>query len=196
LKFLQSLAVVAVVLFVSITMVGTANAVIFEPGDSVNVPNGKSVFFGDHAISVSRTNSTGNGSGNYLFMRGFDGIVMASKGTGAFGTGQEGLRIDQNGNIKMANAKSLSWVDQGISITRANSNGDGVGSFLQLRGFSGITFKTGGTGFFGTGNEEVRITSVGMGIGTNPIAPLDVNGNIRLTGNIVSPNDICIGTCP
>jgi|CXWL01.1.fsa_nt_gi hypothetical protein len=36
-----------------------------------------------------------------------------------------------------------------------------------------------------------------VGIGTTtPLQKLDVNGNIRLTGNIVSPNDICIGTCP
>ena len=39
--------------------------------------------------------------------------------------------------------------------------------------------------------------SVGdVGIGTeNPLEKLDVRGNIRLTGNIVSPNDICIGSC-
>lgn len=36
-----------------------------------------------------------------------------------------------------------------------------------------------------------------FGIGTtSPVQKLDVIGNIRLTGNIVSPNDICIGTCP
>lgn len=36
-----------------------------------------------------------------------------------------------------------------------------------------------------------------VGIGTTtPLQKLDVAGNIRLTGNIVSPNDICIGTCP
>ena len=35
-----------------------------------------------------------------------------------------------------------------------------------------------------------------VGIGTSsPAAKLDVSGNIRLTGNIVSPNDICIGSC-
>jgi len=35
-----------------------------------------------------------------------------------------------------------------------------------------------------------------VGIGTNsPLERLDVNGNLRLTGDIVSPNDICIGSC-
>lgn len=36
-----------------------------------------------------------------------------------------------------------------------------------------------------------------VGIGTiSPQEALDVNGNIRLNGNIVSSSDICIGTCP
>lgn len=45
--------------------------------------------------------------------------------------------------------------------------------------------------------EKMRITSIGnVGIGTTvPSQKLDVNGTIRVTGNIVSPNDICIGTC-
>lgn len=45
--------------------------------------------------------------------------------------------------------------------------------------------------------EKMRITATGnVGIGTGiPAQKLDVAGNIRLTGNIVSPNDICIGSC-
>lgn len=45
--------------------------------------------------------------------------------------------------------------------------------------------------------EKMRIDSSGnVGIGTTaPAQKLDVAGNIRLTGNIVSPNDICIGSC-
>ena len=30
----------------------------------------------------------------------------------------------------------------------------------------------------------------------NPTEKLDVNGNIKLSGNILSNGDICIGTCP
>jgi len=37
--------------------------------------------------------------------------------------------------------------------------------------------------------------NIGMGT-TDPQEKLDVDGNIRLTGNIVSPTDICIGNCP
>lgn len=46
-------------------------------------------------------------------------------------------------------------------------------------------------------NIAVSSSSGNVGIGTaTPLQKLDVAGNIRLTGNIVSPNDICIGTCP
>jgi len=48
------------------------------------------------------------------------------------------------------------------------------------------------------GSTLTVVDSTGkVGIGTStPAEKLDVIGNIRLTGNIVSPNDICIGTCP
>ena len=54
---------------------------------------------------------------------------------------------------------------------------------------------------FDSTNNGVRIAilapSGNVGVGTTtPAEQLDVNGNIRLTGNIVSPNDICIGNCP
>jgi hypothetical protein len=46
-------------------------------------------------------------------------------------------------------------------------------------------------------NISVLASNGFVGIGNAlPIQKLDVAGNIRLTGNIVSPNDICIGTCP
>jgi hypothetical protein len=43
----------------------------------------------------------------------------------------------------------------------------------------------------------IERSSGNVGIGTiTPMEELDVDGDIRLTGNLVSPNDICIGTCP
>jgi len=50
---------------------------------------------------------------------------------------------------------------------------------------------------FAGGTLTLSVTGGNVGIGTDiPTQKLDVGGNIRLTGNIVSPNDICIGTCP
>ena len=48
------------------------------------------------------------------------------------------------------------------------------------------------------GLARLGIDSTGnIGIGTvNPDEKLHVIGNIKLTGDIVSDNDICIGTCP
>lgn len=48
------------------------------------------------------------------------------------------------------------------------------------------------------GQLRLTIASDGnVGIGTAlPQEKLDVRGDIRLTGDIVSPNDICMGTCP
>jgi len=54
----------------------------------------------------------------------------------------------------------------------------------------GLSFVKVGTG------EVMRLVGSNVGIGTAaPQEKLDVNGNIRLTGNILSPGDICIGAC-
>ena len=48
------------------------------------------------------------------------------------------------------------------------------------------------------GSVGIFVDSQGdVGVGkTNPTEALDVDGNIKLSGNIVSNNDICIGNCP
>lgn len=48
----------------------------------------------------------------------------------------------------------------------------------------------------GLGVRSTDFPNGNVGVGTvTPAEKLDVSGNIRLTGNIVSPNDICIGAC-
>ena len=43
----------------------------------------------------------------------------------------------------------------------------------------------------------IESTTGQVGIGTSaPTETLDVNGNLRVRGNIVSTTDLCIGTCP
>jgi hypothetical protein len=46
-------------------------------------------------------------------------------------------------------------------------------------------------------SEKMRLSSQGfLGIGTNaPKQALDVKGNLKLSGNIMSDGDICIGVC-
>jgi len=133
-----------------------------------------------------------------LNLRGFSGIVFRTGGTASFGTGDEAFRVNNVGQFSLPNGKPIVWVDNAVSIARTDTTGTTTGNYLTERGFSGIVFKTGGSGSFGTGTEQVRITNTGnLGIGdSTPTEKLDVAGNIRLTGNIVSPNDICIGTCP
>jgi hypothetical protein len=165
----------------------------------LSIVNGKTIQWGGNAVSLGKTNTSGDGPGSYLTLRGFDGIIMQTKGDSTFGTGVESFRVTPNGDLTLQNGKSMQWNSAGVSIAKTNSNGDGTGSFLNLRGFSGIVMRTGGDGFFGTGDEAFRISSpsgnVGIGV-SNPTEKLDVNGNIRLTGDIVSPTDICIGSCP
>jgi len=66
----------------------------------------------------------------------------------------------------------------------------GANSYLTSLSSSKIAIFTGNT-------ETLTLDNGKVGIGTSsPLEKLQVNGNIRLTGNIVSLNDICIGTCP
>jgi len=60
-----------------------------------------------------------------------------------------------------------------------------------------LSSKVNGVDIYTNNVLAVSVNGGNMGIGiANPSEKLDVNGNIRITGDIVSPNDICIGNCP
>ncbi|MGB6463922.1 MAG: hypothetical protein WBF38_06845 [Nitrosotalea sp.] len=168
------------------------------PYSWLSLVNGGSLFWGDNGTSIAETNSTGNGTGSYLNVRGWSGIVFRDQGSsGQFGKGTEIARINPTG-IVMASGTSYSWSDLGTSLSRNTVSG---GADLVERGFSGIDLQVNGTTGYGTGVEVAKITLNGnVGIGTtSPAQKLDVSGNVRLSGSgtskIVSPNNICIGAC-
>jgi len=97
--------------------------------------------------------------------------------------------------ITMLLGKTIHSPDRGCffaSLTTKDSTGtiiDGPtsGRYCILGAINVVQFDS-------SGNVDIPGNlAVGTGVAQER---LDVSGNIRLTGNIVSPNDICIGNCP
>ena len=81
--------------------------------ENLQMATGKAVFFVDHGISVARTDSAGTAAGNYMNIRGFDGVVMRTGGDGLFGTGDEQFRMGQSGVQSMTMAPGGSITSTG-----------------------------------------------------------------------------------
>lgn len=118
------------------------------------------------------------------------------------GSGNPGLNVDNAGNVGIGTTTPAVKMDiygndfgntVRIHGTGASSNNF---AFLEHDYNSGTNSYTRIGCWGGTSpcNTVVDIGNVGIGT-TIPSQKLDVNGNIRITGNIVSPNDICIGSC-
>jgi len=105
------------------------------------------------------------------------------------------LAITFNENVTVDNAGPTSLI---IRATSGQPNilfsdvGERFYTFTMIDGTGKFVIGDGTAGL-----SRLAIDSTGnVGIGhINPTEKLDVLGNIKLSGNIVSDNDICIGTC-
>lgn len=143
-------------------------------------------------------------------------IRFLTEPIGSSSTPTEAMRIDSTGYVGIGTTNPTARLVVNGTVSRSVLLGDpGCGNGFAGIGFTGFTTCTnyamigdGGSTYINrpsggiiafreANSDELRIASGGnVGIGTTtPAQKLDVNGNIRLTGNIVSPNDICIGTC-
>lgn len=93
-------------------------------------------------------------------------------------------------SLAIRNEKSGGLVNTILPQTNKLFFDGGANSYIVSPGFATIDIVSGSIITL-TANNGL----VGIGTGT-PLEALDVIGNIRLTGDIVSPTDICIGTCP
>ncbi|MGB9003976.1 MAG: hypothetical protein WCC52_09250 [Nitrosotalea sp.] len=130
-------------------------------------------------------------------------ISVASSGNVGIGTTSPQASLDVNGGIItrsqvpaisfQGDISGARWM-QGLGNYRLSFYSDNPSS-IGLGGsqsYNGETYLP-KVEFDPNGN---LYTAGSIGIGTSsPQQALDVTGNIRLTGNIVSPNDICIGSC-
>ncbi len=111
------------------------------------------------------------------------------------------LNIDSDGNVGIGTASPQEVIDiskssPSIHMLDLGTSEGGIG-FKTADSNLYITNEYGHAYGLGLVSQSIVLTSSGnVGIGTaSPTQALDINGNIRLTGNIVSPNDICIGSC-
>lgn len=85
----------------------------------------------------------------------------------------------------------------GAYYTLKDNSGPLNSKFIRIADGSGNMYIQTVNDAYTSATNLVTIQNNGfVGIGTtSPQQALDVSGNLRLTGNVVSPNDICIGTC-
>lgn len=124
--------------------------------------------------------------------------------------GEYRLAITNDGNVGIGTTDpnyklEILTNDAHIGLKTLNHYSQSVISFLDVHGLAGainydhntdkLHLITGGSS--APNDAELTIDENGdVGIGTNtPGAKLDVNGDIKLSGNILSDGNICIGKC-
>lgn len=102
-----------------------------------------------------------------------------------------GLALDVNGVSKFNKDLIFARTDGMNSIVQSQAAFDAEKHLIYQKAGGGAMSK------YIVRANQISLNLGDVGIGTeNPLEKLDVRGNIRLTGDIISPNDICIGSCP
>ncbi len=96
------------------------------------------------------------------------------------------VNVNDAGTIVTASTGQYGWNSSSGFNYLAQVNDTGL-----ARNAAGVIKVTDGS----TGWGSILAGQVGIGT-TTPTQALDVNGNIKLSGSVVSDGDICIGTCP
>ncbi len=195
---MRSRIIIAILLAVGISSVGISYATI-SYSDSILLTNhGSSFEIGDNGTSISRNDISGGAAD--LIIRGFSDIVFKTSGTTSYGTGIENMRIvSSDGNVGIGTSNPASSLDikgeKGIAISGSNYNDayritrNVMTGMLNITGkqnaYSGFNFGTNSSGTIITSLTIVNNGNIGIGT-TNPAQKLDVNGNIKVEGNITS----------
>jgi len=162
------------------------NDLIFDRTDNDNsIVQGQNAFDNNRGLIYQKV-----GGGPMSEYRVLAAKTSFTGGPVGIGTLNPTATLDINGILKINNDIIVDRTDNNNSIVQ------GQNAFDNNRH---ITYqKLGGgpmSGYIVSANF-IALNDGNVGIGTNsPAEALDVVGNIRLTGNIVSPGDICIGLC-
>jgi hypothetical protein len=115
--------------------------------------------------------------------------------------------VNINGNLQVIEGNLVvsktGGGDSGLSVK--NSGGSAVFQFNDVDDSQVYRFKLNKLGdsfqFIDASSARtdmtIKLNNGNIGIGTtNPQERLDINGNLRVQGNITTNGDICIGSCP
>jgi len=120
-------------------------------------------------------------------------LVITSSGNVGIGTSSPSSTLD----VAQTSANSmirLETTTSGSSMLDFLNNGNQEYQLVANRTSNHLEFWRPGVSTSPMISMDPGSGNVGIGTST-PAQKLDITGNIRLTGNIVSPNDICIGSC-
>ena len=182
--------------------VGGVNVLGATPSGLAISPNQK--FYLDGGGAFGSNYITESSSVVTISAGGSGGLIVTPTGAGI--PLQKKLILDSGAGsyISESSLNNLDLYVGGVNVLGATPSGlaispnqkfylDGGGAF----GSNYITESSTNVVTIGSGGLPIitaKPTRVGID-NTSPQESLDVTGNIRLSGNIVSPNDICIGSC-